>query len=315
MRARPPFIRYGQATVDQLRDLRTRLDPQMYELQPSVVHLWHDADATAVFTTTAGVVVGWLGASSRWVCSATRELTRGDVERAASIVRSCDPTAQEFRHVPASAARSLLADPIASAWITSEPESEWSYVYDVARQVACAGHEFAGLRYERRRFVRLIGDVTVKTTADFASASPNGVLTLEGALAFHDRWLCTRRSVDKSLRSERDVLIKLLDGRAQQHFGPRMLVAIELDGLLVGLAIAEGIGKGWAQTHYQKANVRFPGASQELWWQAMHLMESRGVAYLNFMEDLGEPGLRAFKRRMRPMGHCRQYIVRFPCLG
>jgi hypothetical protein len=308
------LTRYSSAGETALEGLRMRLDPQMYELQPSVVRLWYNADERAAFQVIDGYAVGWLQAhaeSPRWILCSHRPLDTEEFHRAAELATTHDPSATEFHHATETVASRLLDAPASSLHISCEPDSEWHYTYEVDQQVACVGRAFSGTRRHKRRFLRLPGSMEVETAVYSRDPFEATRLTLDEALAFHDRWYAARNEVDAWMPLEKEALTRLLCDPEPQHFGPRLLVTVRQDGLLVGLSIYERIGEAWALSHYQKADLRFPGASYYLWWQMACLLQAEGVTHFNFMEDMGHPGLRVFKRRMRPLDHCRQYVIGF----
>jgi hypothetical protein len=91
---------------------------------------------------------------------------------------------------------------------------------------------------------------------------------------------------------------------------PRLgAIGIYVDRVMVAFHIYELVGRGWAVGHFTKA-VREPaGASLYGWLEVARSLRLAGVHTLNYEQDLGIPGLRDFKRRLRPIGFLRKFSI------
>lgn len=88
---------------------------------------------------------------------------------------------------------------------------------------------------------------------------------------------------------------------------------IEDDGCLVAFAIWEGLpGGDFAVTHFAKADRSYEGLSTLLHHEQCRRMAERGYRLLNLEQDLGIPGLREYKRSLRPCGFLRKYVISEP---
>lgn len=79
---------------------------------------------------------------------------------------------------------------------------------------------------------------------------------------------------------------------------------------LVGFSIWEGLPGGeTAVIHFQKADREYRGLSS---WQAQdvgRVLQARGYRLINFEQDLGVAGLRAYKRSLQPCRFLRKYVI------
>ncbi len=79
---------------------------------------------------------------------------------------------------------------------------------------------------------------------------------------------------------------------------------------MVGLSLWEGLPAGeWATIHFQKADRCYPGLSS---WQAHEigrLLLEQGYRLINGEQDLGIPGLRAFKESLCPCAYLKKYVI------
>lgn len=84
---------------------------------------------------------------------------------------------------------------------------------------------------------------------------------------------------------------------------------ITIDQQLRAYAIAETLDDSWGITHFWKADIRYSGIYAYLLHRMACKLSEQGVERLNFEQDLGLEGLRAFKRSLSPVGYLRKYTV------
>ena len=78
---------------------------------------------------------------------------------------------------------------------------------------------------------------------------------------------------------------------------------------LVGYRILEIMRDRTAMSHFQAAPKRYCGIHHHLMREGARALRARGVALLNEEQDLGLPGLRFFKRSLRPIAMVRKFSV------
>jgi hypothetical protein len=80
--------------------------------------------------------------------------------------------------------------------------------------------------------------------------------------------------------------------------------------LLVGFMLWEEMpGGAWIVGHFQKADRQYPGLSSRLANELGQLLLAHGIRFINGEQDLGIPGLRAFKRSLQPRFQLKKYVI------
>jgi hypothetical protein len=189
----------------------------------------------------------------------------------------------------------------ASFAVAADPGNH-DYVCSIRAWAGLAGHGFAAHRTKisrcRRRHPLGTRDLDLRDPA-----------TQAAILALFDRWAETAALDVADRRLERCAL--------QRLFLPGIVAGIagrglHEDGQLRAFSLWEAAGSPrgrFSIHHFMKADRAFPGASSLL----IHLRSCRllaeGYAYANLEQDLGIPGLAAFKRSLRPCRYLRKYVI------
>ena len=87
------------------------------------------------------------------------------------------------------------------------------------------------------------------------------------------------------------------------------MVSIYDSGTLIGFCNYEAVGNNFAVCHFAKAENKYKGIYERLYHEMGKLLQSEGIEYLNFEQDLGLPGLRKSKRKYEPVFYLKKYIV------
>lgn len=100
--------------------------------------------------------------------------------------------------------------------------------------------------------------------------------------------------------------------RALEHAGAFniRIVGLRIDGKLAGFNFNEVVHDGYSMGHYGKTDRKKDGMSDLLEHESSRVMGSLGCTHVNIQQDLGLPGLRSYKRSLRPSCYLRKYIVR-----
>jgi hypothetical protein len=78
-------------------------------------------------------------------------------------------------------------------------------------------------------------------------------------------------------------------------------VSLYVNGIFVGFTIYEILSSNYAISHFAKTDITFHNAiSDILNWEEAKILDTRGVKFFNWEQDLGIPGLRKSKEKYRP---------------
>ncbi|HVT64060.1 MAG TPA: phosphatidylglycerol lysyltransferase domain-containing protein [Mycobacteriales bacterium] len=172
--------------------------------------------------------------------------------------------------------------------VAVDDRDQYDYVYDVAESLAMAGG----------RYQRLRGVVRKSRSRNPDASLGEVVLSDPGAVAelveVFDDW-ATGREAKASV--ERRAFLRCLDIASVADL--RCAVVGGPNGLLA-FAILAPQANGWAVTPFAKTRRSCPDVGGLLWRAVLELGEAQGWRWFNYEQDLGLPGLRQYKRSLRP---------------
>jgi hypothetical protein len=88
------------------------------------------------------------------------------------------------------------------------------------------------------------------------------------------------------------------------------VVTLYLKEVLVGFTIYEIISKDYAVSHFAKSDREHHQAVTDvLNWEEAKILESYGVKYFNWEQDLGIEGLRKSKQKYSPVEMLKKYKI------
>lgn len=87
-------------------------------------------------------------------------------------------------------------------------------------------------------------------------------------------------------------------------------VGVFVEDELVGFNIGELYPNKYCMILFQKYNPFYTGVSEYLMKKTCGIYNSKGAEYLNFMQDVGVPGLRDAKKLWRPVKFLKKYKIR-----
>lgn len=128
----------------------------------------------------------------------------------------------------------------------------------------------------------------------------------EQVWALFDLWADKRRKRADETAVETKALARLL------HFAPQLAlvtVGVYLEERLVAFTINEAVHDGYYIGHFGKADPAYRGLGLYLECATAQIMAQRGCQFMNYEEDLGSPGLRAYKEALQPVGFLKKYTI------
>jgi hypothetical protein len=195
-----------------------------------------------------------------------------------------------------------------SRWLAQEDPDAFDYIYDLGQLSAVTGDEYRTARRCVHRFERtwLPATKVEWVTADDLPHVADEVLGL------FDSWRTRHSQGAASSGGERLALAQLL-GTA-----PAAAVSLEplsalcfVDGELTAAWLVEATSSSYLCAHFQKVARCEAGRDLDMWINIEQARRGReaGFEELNAEQDLGLPGLRDAKRRLRPVRMLRKYTV------
>ena len=89
-------------------------------------------------------------------------------------------------------------------------------------------------------------------------------------------------------------------------------VSLFIEGGLVGFTSFEVLSDDFAISHFAKTDtLHHPSAQDVINWEEAKILESRGIKYFNWEQDMGIKGLRTFKEGYGPEFFLEKFIVKY----
>ncbi len=182
-----------------------------------------------------------------------------------------------------------------------EDREAFDYVHSLRELVLLRGNRFRSRKNFLNRFLKAQADARVS----LLPFNPRHCTTLSAAVT---DWMAEHPSSFINPH-EATALQRLLALPANKKL---ILQVVHIGERLIALAVSEVLAQGYSMCHFLKADRAITGASEFLMREMACELLGRGCEYLNFQEDLGLPGLRAFKLSYRPKLFLKKYRVSFP---
>lgn len=88
------------------------------------------------------------------------------------------------------------------------------------------------------------------------------------------------------------------------------VVSLYVEDVLIGFTVFEIVSGGFAISHFAKTDKHYHSkASDLLNWEEAKILDSHGVKYFNWEQDLGIPGLRKSKEKYKPILLLKKVVV------
>jgi hypothetical protein len=286
-------VRYSSLTSKDLQELYDKLNPENNNLYPSVVLDWSNEEDKAFAIIGDDWVLGSLSPiewDPFWSLSSKRPLSEKTLNEIIATVKNIDPATNYINNVTPITLEGVSPS---SYKIDAEETDSDNFIYDTRDIANCQGSKFSDMRRYTKQFEKFSPTISwlgADQIQDHKAA----------ILAFHASWHEAAATDGAKLKDH--------ESRALQNFfvdeildkKTLPIVAVFVDANLVGVAINEILPDGFSFNHYFKADSNFKGSGVYLFHEINKGLLERGVHTLNYQEDLGIPGLRSFKEKMRP---------------
>lgn len=185
---------------------------------------------------------------------------------------------------------------------TSDDRDAYDYIISPSKVVDSKGADYSDLRYKMGKFNRLFGDRVKKTGFDPKNPEDAGK-----AARLANRWAERKKIRNELYEDELYAFNRFL--QVAQRSPAMIYTAYEMDGELVGLASVEVVNKDYAVGHFLKSDISLTGIYYKLVHDMCCQLEDMRIPNLNIEQDLGIPGLREAKLRLRPVSFLKKFSL------
>lgn len=179
----------------------------------------------------------------------------------------------------------------------TEDRNNFDYVLPTKDVSLLLGSKYEHHRWRVNQFKRNNPGYEVKILSNINETVSNSILDVSKI------W-----TINKNVDSQHEMIaIK----RLLKAFNALDLVFIGIycDGILSGFAIVERLNETYAMGHFMKADTKFKGLFNMLYWEVCKYLQGVGCKYLNYEQDLGDENLRTAKLYWKPEFFLKKFTV------
>lgn len=307
IKTKSKLVPFDEATYTHIAQLRERVYPLNTNALPSIVRLWEDSTKSSLFyigEKYSLIRFRGHGTTYNWVVGSNNLLAKSDWQEIKQLVT--DSTGNSSPII-SFISDNIFSDELRRIYDPKEmSEDAFEYIYDCREQATCAGGKFEDMRRQTRLYFKHYGQHT-KITVD--NTITQSVITKESVMHLFDDWLGFGTDGSQNPEEENRALAAFFEKKNRKYFGELVIIRIFYKSKLVAFSVNEMIDEHNAINHFHKSNLNLSGISYFTFFSTMEILNQKGVKYLNFQEDVGIPGLRAFKQKMRPAIIDKRYAI------
>lgn len=277
------------------------------DLSPNNLLVWFDDEIAPVLVgrLAGGLVVEVAGSllagheKSGWVSITGDEVSASDLLQ---VIASAERAGKSVQMISGSIVGRLRCD---GRLRFSEQHGDFDYVLSTLHLAELRGSSLAAFRGRVRRFQRRHGEtikVEVHAVRDLG-------MKLVKVL---DEWSQIRSfgpNGNDPTRIDKRALERLVNNQWQMPY-PHQVMTFAIDGQLAGFSVFHKISRRWAIGNHVKWDEKYAGICDVMAYElAMHL-RNEGVECVNIEQDMGIPGIAAYKRSLAPVDYLRRYSAR-----
>jgi len=267
-------------------------------LLPSIIYLWFNYEDRASCYFDEDFVFGTLFPSvgENFAClSSKRELNDEQLLKAEKLIPS--EISKTIRHSTFNYENDYLSqDGVLK--IEKDDPSLYDFIYDVNELSTCEGKKYEDTRRHVRRFFDLYQTGLKIHTIEGWEAIASYKLEI---LNLFDDWTNYSTEGSSSYQEELVALELFLAVNPSPLFGNIVGILFLYNDRLIGFSINEILSNHFVINHFQKANLNLSSIGHYMFYSVAKILSDREIKYLNFQDDHGIIGLRAFKHKMRPV--------------
>ena len=193
-----------------------------------------------------------------------------------------------------------MADTLVEGGFNVTPDiNSYDYIYSVAHLASMNNWPRSNLGKRIRQFTRLNPDYVVKLSS-IQEISNNKHLEI------FERWARNKDIEDILEINEYKAFKRLLQVEDKNI----KVVSLYLKDALVGFTVYEILSNDYAISHFAKADInQHPAIYDVLNWEEAKILNTGGVKYYNWEQDLGIQSLRYSKEKYKPSFFLKKFIV------
>ncbi|MDI9356438.1 MAG: phosphatidylglycerol lysyltransferase domain-containing protein [Chitinophagaceae bacterium] len=206
----------------------------------------------------------------------------------------------ELRLIPEEIARCLNSD----KWEIIEDRDQYDYILDIENLMDLPN--WKSNEMSKRNLIKFQKNVVDYKFYDVESTH---IPKIELINLFY-LWAAEKKLVLPDFQSETDALKRYFDLK----YNNLRLFVLKKGTKIIGFKAIELINNEYAMLHFSKANVKINegiGIYETIYWLlSRDFLTRMNLKFLNIQQDLGIPGLRRGKEKLRPVKYLKKYIIK-----
>lgn len=273
------------------------LDPRNDNLYPALVKDESNYNNEARFIINKSVVIGKLSRKKYgqyWTIGSKKLITAKDIIEASELAKKIDSSFNTFTLVSKA---KLVKNLPGYIDIKASGRNESGYIYSTKKISHMHSANYSTFRRYVKKFRDIYGDdIQIDVYKDDSDRKYNKEL-----LALYYDWLDFANLSENDLAEETLSFMNYLHKRNTGAYRKPYKIIVSYKGKIVGISINDIVSKDAAINFYMFSNLNLTGISHFIFHETNRHLREMGIKELNFQEDLGDKGLRQFKKRLRPI--------------
>jgi uncharacterized protein len=185
-------------------------------------------------------------------------------------------------------------------YFVTEDKNNFDYIISLENLLNFPGSSYATKRRLLNNFVKNYSNA-LSRELDLG----NELVKID-ILKIFDFWKMEKNLRDEDISIEHFAIKRLLENANKFNL---CATGVYLNGKLIAFAIDEVVSNGFAMGHFMKADKSFKGVYEFLHKETAKNLIDKGCNYLNFEQDMGNPGLRKSKELWNPIRFLKKYTI------
>jgi hypothetical protein len=301
------LLKYSNASTAEIKRIKSTLNSSLSNLQPSQIYMWLDDNHSSEYIIVSNVLVARVRSDNEyiWSMSANNAIDLSQFGAVIQAIRTIDVKTDHLRFIPEIVANKILNS---KSYDTKQEDSgNFDYIYDVKQQTNCLGSKFQDTRRHIKKFEAVYGD---KISHEVYSSQFDENINFDEVKELFDDWLHFGTEGSKDSTNEQQALSIFFDKKNTNIFGDLIIILLRHNKKLVGFSASELLSPSMAINHFQKANLNLSSISHYMFHNLSQTLGNLNVEFINFQEDCGIAGLKAFKKKLRPLKIEKLYSIK-----
>lgn len=206
----------------------------------------------------------------------------------------------ELKVIPEHCIRDHMSELILRYDIT-EDRDNFDYIIDVDTMIHLRGND---LHSKRQRINQFLSENRAHTSLPINLKDPRVQKEIEELFLL---WKTFKKRTDDVTKTEHEAIRRCIEYSTYFNL---VNIGIYIEDRLIGFSINEVLRNGYYVGHFGKFHPEFTGGFQYLEHVTAKCMKEFGCKYMNYEQDLGDPGLREFKASWCPSRYLKKYTIK-----